>query len=147
VPADALAALRKRTEALSATLRPAPRPAFLRAPVRPAALPAPSEAVASAVGGPAGAPAPDAGAALRRRAAAPPPSADVAATLRRHAALQEDLTDEMVEMAAGLKRNALAMDAGLRASIRVLDAVEARAPAALAAARRVRTRVGCGTRV
>jgi SNARE protein 1 len=133
VPADALAGYKRRTEALAASLRPAARPPYLRAPVsRPVAAPSLASAAAAAssaaaAGGFRGAqPQPEAStSALRRRAAVP--SAETAAVLRRHAALQEDLTDELVDMAAGLKRNALAMDAGLRESMRVLDAVEARA--------------------
>ena len=118
MPAAALADYRARAEALSAALRPVPRPAYLRAPVSRAATvaaPAPRPAAAGS----------DSAATLRRRTA--PPSADTAATLRRHAALQEDLSDELVDMAAGLKRNALALETGLRDSLRALDAVEVRA--------------------
>jgi len=125
VPAAALAGYRSRTEALSAALRPTPRPAYLRAPVSraataelPRAQPRPAGAVAARGADPGAS-------SLRRRVA--PPSADTAATLRRHAALQEDLSDELVDMASSLKRNALALETGLRDSLRVLDAVEVRA--------------------
>ena len=120
MPAAALADYRARAEALSAALRPVPRPAYLRAPVSRAATAAPPRAPQPTASSGA-----DSGAALRRRGA--PPSADTAATLRRHAALQEDLSDELVDMAAGLKRNALALETGLRDSLRALDAVEVRA--------------------
>jgi hypothetical protein len=123
VPAAALAEYRARAEALSAALRPVPRPAYLRAPVSRAATAAAPPAQRPTA---AGASAADSAASLRRRTA--PPSADTAATLRRHAALQEDLSDELVDMAAGLKRNALALETGLRDSLRVLDAVEVRTP-------------------
>ena len=89
---------------------------------------APQPGAADARGG-------DSAASLRRRGA--PPSADTAATLRRHAALQEDLSDELVDMAAGLKRTALALETGLRDSLRVLDAVEVRLAAS---SRRLRLR-------
>jgi len=76
---------------------------------------------------------------LRRRAHAPP-SAATAAALAQHAAAAEGLSDEMVELAAGLKRNALALQNGLRAGERVLDSVERSVEANLSGAKRAAER-------
>lgn len=109
-----------RTEALRARLRPAPRPAYLRAPLSRAALPlAPSLPGAGYDSRRS-----EAFTGLRRRGASGVVSSETTAALRLHSSLHEELTDELVDMAAGLKRNAYAMDAGVRESLAVLDGVE-----------------------
>ena len=59
---------------------------------------------------------------LRRR---PPPGRDggASAALDAQSALHEEITAELVDMSAQLKRNAYAMHAGVRDSARLLDDV------------------------
>ena len=62
----------------------------------------------------------------KRRAAVKALTLEDEAELRRQRAIQEGLTDEMSELATGLKRNAVALEQGLQSSNRALENVESR---------------------
>lgn len=120
-------ALKAKADALVASLQPSPKPAYLRAPVPGGRAPPPPPAPPSE---------------LRKRAATAAAAAHrhagvsaAEAALRAEAASQEALAAEMVGMAVGLKRNAVAMHEGVRASLRSLDAVDASIERNLGAAR------------
>jgi hypothetical protein len=77
---------------------------------------------------------------LRRRPVGSSLSAGAAVALRAQGALHDELTDELCEMAEGLKRNAHAMGAGVRESLAVLSAVETSVERNVAAASRAAER-------
>jgi SNARE protein 1 len=62
----------------------------------------------------------------KRRTAVKALTLEDEAELRRQRAIQEGLTDEMSELATGLKRNAVALELGLQSSNRALENVESR---------------------
>ena len=62
----------------------------------------------------------------KRRAAVKALTLEDEAELRRQRAIQEGLTDEMSELATGLKRNAVALEQGLQSSNKALEKVESR---------------------
>lgn len=62
----------------------------------------------------------------KRRAAVKALTLEDEAELRRQRAIQEGLTDEMSELATGLKRNAVALEQGLQSSSKALENVESR---------------------
>ena len=62
------------------------------------------------------------------------------AHIARQRAAQEELTDEMLELAGGIKANSLAMEASLRESRRELDVVEGSLDRNLAGVKKERSR-------
>ena len=67
-------------------------------------------------------------------------TADDESELRRQRAIQEGLTDEMTELASGLKANALALERGLGRSTAMLEEIETRLERNVAGARQTTRR-------